>query len=151
MENPHEAIPPEASVERLKVIEATRGKNPVSRLAGHYHFDTLKTEEGVSCKWRLQPEPVGLSVHGQVRGVLVLECARCLEPYTLPLELVVDERYVFQASLEQPDKERELHADDFYETLDEDGELDLKDLAYQVLLLELENHPNCERPECRFA
>ena len=86
-----------------------------------------------------------------MQGCLVLECARCLEPYPVPVDLRIDERFVYEDSLASREKERELQSDDFYETLDEAGELDLKDLAHQFLILESLNHPNCQRPECRFA
>lgn len=151
MENPHEATTSQASVERLKVVEITRGKNPVTRLVGRYEFDDLKTDGPVACTWRLQSEPVSLTVYGQVQGVMRLECVRCLEPYALPVALEVQERYVFQDSLAGREKERELQSADFYEVVDEEGELDLKDLAHQFLILESLEHPNCERPECGFA
>lgn len=148
MDSPHEAASPEQSVERLKVVAVTRGKNPTTRLSGSYEFEDLKTEGPVTCHWRFQPELVGLSVYGDVQGVVTQECARCLEPYQVLLKLDIQERYVFADSLEQAEKERELQADDFYEVLDEEGELDLKDLAHQFLILELANYPNCERPNC---
>lgn len=151
MENTHEAASAQPSVERIKVTEVSRGKNPTTRVTGRYEFDDLKTEDLVVCDWRLQPELVGMSVHGSMKGVMLLECARCLEPYQVPVDLEIHERYVFKASLELSEKERELQADDFYETLDEEGYLDLKDLAHQFLILESIEHPNCERPECSFA
>lgn len=151
MENPHDVTRTQPSVERIKVTEVTRGKNPTQRVTGCYEFDDLKTEGAITCNWRLQPELVGLSVHGNINGTMLLECARCLEPYQVPIALEIHERYVFSDSLASSEKERELQADDFYETVDEEGELDLKDLAHQFLILESIEHPNCERPECRFA
>ncbi|WP_373532264.1 DUF177 domain-containing protein [Vampirovibrio sp.] len=151
MENSQDAINAKNSVERLKVVAATRGTNPITRVEGNYEFENLKTEGPVSCHWRFQSELVGLTVRGQVNGVMKLECARCLEPYEVPVNLEVHERYVFESSLTRQDKERELQSDDFYEVVDEEGELDLKDLAFQFLTLESLSHPYCERPECGFA
>lgn len=151
MEKPHDVTGAQPSVERIRVVDVTRGMNPTKQVLGHYEFDDLKTTGPIDCNWRLQAEPVGLSVRGEINGVMVLECARCLDSYDLPLNLKIQERYVFNDSLESSDKERELHDDDFYETVDEEGELDLKDLAHQFLILESAEHPNCERPECRFA
>ena len=151
MENPQDATASENSVERLKVVVATRGKNPVTRLVGCYEFEDLKTDGPVSCDWRFQSELVGLTVHGKIQGVMKLECGRCLEPYDVLVNLEVHERYVFEGSLTRQEKERELQSDDFYEVVDEEGELDLKDLAFQFLTLESLSHPHCERPECGFA
>jgi uncharacterized metal-binding protein YceD (DUF177 family) len=151
MENPQDATASENSLERVKVVAATRGKNPVTRLEGSYEFEDLKTDGPVFCDWRFQPELVGLTVHGRIQGVMKLECDRCLEPYTVPVSLEVHERYVFKSSLTRQEKERELQSDDFYEVVDEEGELDLKDLAFQFLTLESLGHPHCERPECGFV
>lgn len=139
------------SFERVKVLDVSRQKHPVTDLQGQYHFADIKTDGSVQCHWRFHKEHVGLTVSGEIKGSLILECARCLEPYQVPFDLQVDERFVFEESLTSKDKERELQSDDFYEVLDEEGELDLKDLAQQFLILESLNHPNCERPECRFA
>jgi uncharacterized metal-binding protein YceD (DUF177 family) len=139
------------SVERIKVLEVSRQKHPVTQLEAHYSFADIKTDGPVLCHWRFHKEHVGLTVYGELQGCLLLECARCLEPYQVPVDLQVNERFVFEDSLTSKDKERELQSDDFYEVLDEEGELDLKDLAQQFLILESLNHPNCQRPGCRFA
>lgn len=137
--------------ESVQVYDVTRTKNPVARLTGNYSFEDLNIPNGIQCDWRFQPEATGLSVYGHLSGLLEVECARCLEPFSVPMNLRLEERFVFESMTETPDRERELQADDFYETLDDEGALDLKDLAHQFLILESVNHTVCQRPQCEFT
>lgn len=142
---------PDQSNDTVKVIDVVRNPKGVTRFEGHYTFEDLKTEGNVSCQWQLQPETAGLSVHGKLQALLKLECGRCLETFQLPLSLNIEERYVFNSFFDPAEKEKELHAEDFFEVVEEEGQLDLKDLVHQFLLLECENSYLCGQPECRLA
>ena len=122
-----------------------------TRFQGEYLFEDLPSDGPLHVDWTIQPEAAGLSVHGKLTGVLSLECARCLTPYKVLLDMPIDERYVFSSFTEDFGKEKELLAEDFYETADEEGLLDLKDIARQFLLMEVENHPLCGTADCRFT
>ena len=151
MEPTSETFPQEQSGERLKISDVVRNPKGVTRFQGNYTFEDPKTEGAITCDWQVQPEAAGLSIHGNLKGAMALECGRCLEPYRVPVDLKIDERYVFDRFVERHEKEKELQSDDFFEVVDEEGELDLKDLVHQFLILEAENQLACGRPECRFA
>jgi uncharacterized metal-binding protein YceD (DUF177 family) len=146
-----EAIPGES----VKVADLTRafntGSKPEVGFQGEYVFEDIPTQGGIRYTWAIRPKTAGLSVKGKLDGVLTLDCARCLMPFTAPVSLAVDERYVFSRFVEDTGREKELQAEDFYETADEEGFLDLKDLARQFLLLEMENHPLCGLADCHFT
>ena len=151
MEPSPEALQPEMVGERLKVGEIRRSRNVPLRFTGQYFFDDLKTEGPAVCDWDIQLEATGFVVYGKLVANVVQECARCLEPFTTPVSVNIEEHYVFQHFVDYQEREKELLSEDFYEVVSEDGELDLKDLAHQWLVLESENHPACGRAECRFA
>jgi uncharacterized metal-binding protein YceD (DUF177 family) len=151
MESSSETSQPEQTGEFLNISDLMHNRNAVTRFPGAYVYDDLKTEGPVRCDWDFSPEIAGFHVHGQLDAILKLECMRCLEPYQVPVSLEIEERYVFEHYVDRSEKEKELLSEDFYEVVKEDGELDLKDLAHQWLVLESENHPLCGRAECRFS
>jgi uncharacterized metal-binding protein YceD (DUF177 family) len=122
------------------------------RLKRDYMLDDVPTKEPIACSWLIYPRSTGLTVIGNVKADLSLECIRCLTPYSVPLSLELEEEYMFSRFTEESQgKEKELQADDFYETIDENGVLDLRDLLRQFLLLEAENHAYCGREDCHFV
>lgn len=151
MESSRETSPSPSTGERVKISEIMHNRNAVTRFPGAYHYEDIKTEGPVACHWSLSPEVAGFSVHGDLSATVVLECMRCLEPYQVPVNLEIDERYVLDSYVDRSEKEKELQSEDFYEVVKEDSELDLKDLAHQWLVMESENHPLCGREECRFS
>lgn len=138
------------STELLAIKTFVNSRTPVLHLQGRYLFDDLKTSQPVVCDWKIRQEAAGLSVFGHISGVIQLECARCLEPFDVSVDLELDERYVLDRYVDTTERERELQADDFYEVVDEEGELDLKDLAHQFLIMELAEQSTCGRPECHI-
>lgn len=151
MDPSHDRSGTEVAGKCVKISDVVRNPNLITRQHGDYTYEDLKTSGPVSCDWQLKPETAGLSVHGTVRGTMLLECARCLEPFPVPVSLELDERYVFDRFVDPYEKEKELSAEDFYEVVSEEGELDLSDLAHQFLILEAEDHSLCERMECSFV
>jgi len=137
--------------ERVKVSDVVRNPKAFSNLQGSYTFEDLKTEGPLACEWSIQPETTGLNIRGHLKGTMELECVRCLEPFPVPVNVELDEHYVFDRYVDTSEKEKELQSEDFYEVVNEEGHLDLKDLAHQFLILEAENQPACGRSECRFA
>jgi len=151
MESSQDVPPSEVRNERLNIPDLMHNRKAVTRFSADYRYDDLKTEGPVHCNWSFSPEIAGFSVFGDINATLTQECARCLEPYHVPVQVEIKERYVFDRFVERAEKEKELQSEDFYEVINEDGELDLKDLAHQWLVLESENHSLCGQAECRFS
>jgi len=57
---------------------------------------------------------------------------------------------MFSSFNETSGKEKELFNDDFFETVDENGTLDLRDFVRQFLVMEAESHEYCNREDCSF-
>lgn len=134
----------------LKVSDLKNRGVPL-HFQGHYTFDDIATEGPMICDWKIGPETAGFSIHGDIKGVMSLECARCLAPYPVPVALEIDEQYVYDSYVDPYEREKELSPEDFFEVVSEAGELDLKDLVHQFLILESANHSACGQVECGFA
>lgn len=141
---------PELTGESLDISDLMRNRNALTRFPGVYRFDDIKTQGSVYCDWNFVIEAAGFLVQGELKTTLDQECVRCLEPCIEPLTLHIEERFVLDSFVDRSEKEKELLSEDFYEVVKEDGELDLKDLAHQWLMLQSENNPLCGRAECHF-
>ena len=150
MDTPRETSASQESVETVKIIEI-RNHPSTLRLQGRYRFDDLNTADDLVCDWSLRPETAGFTVFGALHGNLSCECGRCLAHFNVPIDLQIHERYVYDHYVDPSEREKELQAEDFFEVVNEDGLLDLKDLAYQVLILEAENQSTCGQAECSFT
>jgi uncharacterized metal-binding protein YceD (DUF177 family) len=150
MEAPRDTSAPQEPVEKIKISDI-RHRSSALRFQERYRFEDLQTGGGVSCDWEIKPETAGFSVLGKLHGEVNLECVRCLAGYTVPIDLEINERYVYDSYVDPYEREKELQADDFFEVANEDGELDLKDLVHQFLILESENQSTCGRSECDFS
>lgn len=93
----------------------------------------------------------GVKMTGELECVLELNCDVCLGPFTLPLEIDIDEQFVYSKSgnsHESEDtqtytKEKELNPEDFYEVLPDDQTLDVTDIVYQAVVLSLPAFAHC--------
>lgn len=139
------------SVDVLDVKKFLNHREALLKLEGQYTYEDLKTPEPVKCAWEIRQEVVGLSVKAHLTGLVEQECARCLEPFEVSVDAKIDERYVLNRYIDTSERERELQAEDFYESVDEEGTLDLKDLAHQFLIIETAQQPTCGRAECSFT
>jgi uncharacterized metal-binding protein YceD (DUF177 family) len=115
-----------------------------------YEMEEVPTNGPISCSWLIYPDSTGISLKCNVKALLKLNCTRCLEPFEVPIALELSESLMLSRFNEATGKEKELLGDDFFETVDENGTLDLKDFVRQFLVMETENHDYCDREDCSF-
>ncbi len=84
---------------------------------------------------------------GRINTTLELECGRCLEPFTLPVDPTFDLRY-HPRSLNVGEGEREVEEDDLTTAFYENEEIDLGQLMLEQLYLSLPMKPLCQ-VDCR--
>ncbi len=80
----------------------------------------------------------GLYAHGQLTAVARAECVRCLNPYGQPLDIELDDLFVYPPS----------KAPEPLLAVPETGLLDLSPLVREYMLLDFPIQPLC-RPDCR--
>src|SRR5438093_426748 len=86
---------------------------------------------------------------GRVKTTLELNCSRCLEPFTLPVDAEFDLRYQSQASnTGGGEPEREIEEDDLTTAFYENDAIDLGQLMREQFYLSLPMKPLCQA-DCR--
>lgn len=101
-------------------------------------FDGFSVGKPVQCSFRAQPTLDGVAITLGVQATVEAECARCLAPVTESYGFSVD-YLVRPADLQDPD---------FELPLDQDGCLDVQELAYQELIFQVPRVLLCS-PDCK--
>jgi uncharacterized protein len=106
--------------------------------------DMRPSEEGITFSGRLEPAGDEYLLRGVLRGGLVTQCVRCLEPATLAIDVPVTLTFVEseQLSGEEEDEDDEEDVITF-----QDGVIDLGPELRDELLLALPMGPLC-REDC---
>lgn len=86
-------------------------------------------------------------VRGEMTGNVVVECARCAEPFVLPLQAEIDEEFLPQSSPEVAEV-AEAPWSDLNVFGDEDNEIDLSEILRQNAIASLPIQPLCKE-DCK--
>ena len=116
---------------------------------------TVKTEENIDGINALTPIRADLTfrslgdfieVSGNVKGIVKLECDLCLKEFEYKLDFDIDELYAKHALIAAPDEsgqEFEIKDGQFVTDLNGADEIDIYDLLYQSVILNLPNKKVC--------
>ncbi len=84
-----------------------------------------------------------IEVSGNVKGILNLQCDVCLNNFKYNLDFNIDEMFAKYALLDEYGKETELRNGQFMTDLNGENEIDIYDLLYQSVILNLPNKKVC--------
>jgi len=87
------------------------------------------------------------AVKGEIKGVIELDCDRCLEPVRTPLNIEVDLEFVPEEQF-SVENEKELNAEDLKVDAVTADSLDLKDIVREQILLEIPQQFFC-KDDCK--
>ncbi len=112
-----------------------------------YHFsDTIKdisSEGPINADLVIKSLGDFIEVSGEVSGVINLVCDVCLNPFKYDLSVNIDELYAKYALSEDYAQETELKEGQFITDLNGAEEIDIYDLLYQSVILNLPNKKVC--------
>ena len=116
----------------------------------HCTFD--EKIEGIDCVTPIHAELCAKSlgdfvqITGQVKGIVTLECDLCLEKFEHELDFEIDELFskgTLFGDYEESGMEFEISDGQFVTDLDGENEIDIYDLLYQSVILNLPNKKVC--------
>ena len=108
-----------------------------------FEYETLRLGDDLTVQEfngtsRFSRTPQGLVLQGDFKAETQLECVRCLDPFTQPLQWSVTELYAFE--------KRNMTESGLL--VPDDGQIDLEPLLREYALLEFPISPVC-RPDCK--
>ena len=111
----------------------------------HYEFDGEIEEINAQIKAELDFALLGefIQVEGNVIGKINLECDLCLKNYDYDLNFKVKEMFAKNSLFDEPKQETELKDGQFITDLNGAKEIDVYDLLYQSVILQLPNKKVC--------
>ncbi len=86
-----------------------------------------------------------ITITGNIEADIVLECDRCLKKFTDHIKLNMDETFVKGKIIEDDKSEVELKSENFIEELGNSNEIDVSDLIYQSIILNIPNKKLCDK------
>ncbi|HBR58029.1 MAG TPA: hypothetical protein DEA22_11285 [Blastocatellia bacterium] len=110
-------------------------------------FEGVSFKSPINVKGELIIENEGFSIEGRISADAVIECTRCLEPVAQSLDFRFRAIYVTPEEF-GAEKELELTAADMDTYIIGSDSLDLAEIAYEQILLELPSHFLCHE-DCR--
>ena len=133
-------------MDTLDIRKVTHSRHAILNIEGIYSPEKLgfnqndednQLVEDVVCSWRFKTNSVGLWVQGTLSTSMAVP-HRSTE--AIPIDLKISEKFVFDHVVDDASLggERQLADGDFFETVDENGYLDLIDLVRQYLVMEEE-------------
>jgi uncharacterized protein len=105
--------------------------------------------EGLNCVTPITSDLTILSlgefveVKGNVKGTVTLECDLCLKEFEYKLDFDIDEMFAKSSLLDDYGQETELKDGQFVTDLQGADEIDIYDLLYQSVILNLPNKKVC--------
>jgi len=84
-----------------------------------------------------------IEITGNIKGILQLECDLCLKNFEYKFDFNIDEMFAKSTLLEEYGQETELKNGQFITDLNGEDEIDIYDLLYQSVILNLPNKKVC--------
>ncbi len=109
-------------------------------------FDEIKevnSKEPIEAFLKLTNLGEFIEVSGKVKGTLILQCDVCLEDFEYKIDFDIDEMYAKRALSESYAQETEIKDGDFITDLNGAENIDIYDLLYQSVILNLPNKKVC--------
>jgi uncharacterized metal-binding protein YceD (DUF177 family) len=142
--------PPMSAMDTLNLKQFLQFGPDRLSLESQYTFPDIPAQGAFHCMVNVQKRATGVDVSGTISGDAELTCDRCMAPMIPPINIPFDERFVFSHYVDHEAREAERLVDEFYEEIDAEGSLDLKDLIRQLLLLDLSQPHLCGREDCHL-
>jgi len=107
------------------------------------NIDGINSVGPVSAALTLKSLGEFIEVSGNVKGTLKLECDVCLKEFDYKLDFDIDEVFAKQALLDEYGQETEIKEGQFVTDLNGADEINIYDLLYQSVILNLPNKKVC--------
>lgn len=137
------------ALEKISLKDLVRAGQRELDLHEAYEYDNLPTKGPVDTEAHIQLSSTGLTIRGKYHATIEEPCDRCAEPFQREIDERFKEDFVYSSLVEEASGgDLELHSEDYYESIDPAGALDVKDLIYQLIVLAISHDRICQKETC---
>ena len=128
-------------MDKIKISELENSKNKFI----HLDIEDSLLEPKADIKASLDVTSLGefVSIKGNISGTVKLICDLCLKEYDYELDFDIDEMFAKGSVFDDEKQEVEIKEGQFVTDLNGADEIDIYDLLYQSVILELPNKKVC--------
>ena len=112
-----------------------------------FHFrdkiDGLKSVDDIVSDLKIISLGDFIEINGNVKGILQLECDLCLNDFEYIFDFNINEIFAKKALQDEYGQETELKNGQFVTDLNDEDEIDIYDLLYQSVILNIPNKKVC--------
>ncbi len=123
-------------------IKKTAGKK--LEISFFDYIEEIELKDRVLANLTASVNNFDVNVSGEIKADLLLQCDRCLESYAHQVDVEINENFVSENVVPANQKDYELGKNEFVEELNGTGEVNIKNLIYQSIILNLPNKKLCK-------
>lgn len=130
----------------MKIYLDELENNPENQLTLEFNeiIDELGNNQKITGSITASLTTYGVDVKGFIETDLNLECDRCLKSYTYHVNIDFDEKFIRDNLASDETKEIEITKENFVEELHGRKEIDITDLIYQSIILNIPSKKLCD-------
>lgn len=129
--------------QKVSIDDIENSSNKTININFDEHIDEVNSVGNIKADLQLKSLGEFIEVKGNVKGIVKLECDLCLKEFDYNLDFDIDELYAKHALQEEYSQETELKDGQFVIDLNGQNEIDIYDLLYQSVILNLPNKKVC--------
>lgn len=131
-------------MEKIVLIEdIENAKDGILKYTFENNIDGINSDGPVSAELTIKNLGDYVEVSGNIKGIINLECDLCLEEFKYDMNFEIDELFAKQALLDDYGQEIEIKEGQFVTDLNGADSIDIYDLLYQSVILNLPNKKVC--------
>ncbi len=105
----------------------------------------INNESPVKAELTATIEEYGIKIEGNIKTNVTLQCDRCLKNFDFVVNIDIDEKFINGILVSDEVKEFQIKNDNFLEDLKNTEEIDITDLVYQSVILNLPMQKLCSK------
>ena len=134
---------------KISIKELENTKNKYIKLEFNDFIEGLDLVEPLHADLEVNSLGEFVEIHGNVKGIVKLVCDFCLKEFDYKFEFEIKEMFAKNALMDSYGQEIELKDEQFVTDLCGEDEIDICDLLYQSVILNMPNQKVCGSIDCK--
>ena len=127
----------------IKIEDIENAPNKTILLEFEENIEEIASKNPIKANLEITSLGDYIQIQGEVQGSVTLECDLCLKEYEYELDFEIDEIFVKNSMMEEYGADTELKDGQFVTDLYGSKDIDIYDLLYQSVILDLPNKKVC--------